>query len=214
MIAAPALDGYVFTTMADLGDIDLRAEAHRVAWTASTRTGHDVRTTMATWPYRADLDIIVTTPDGGLITAWYRNRDDIVRLNSGGQVVLSIPKAISSITDHSELDTRVAADGLGNIYALGTFNSAVFKFTSEGKFVNKFGSAGDQPGQLRAPHAIAVDGKGRVFVSDIKGVQVFDSNGRFLQLFKTEGPASGMVFNDKNELFVAARKQVMKFVLN
>jgi len=134
------------------------------------------------------FDDVVTTPDGGLITAWYRNRDDIVRLNSGGKVVLSIPKAISSITDHSELDTRVAADGLGNIYALGTFNSAVFKFTSEGKFVNKVGSAGDQPGQLRAPHAIAVDGKGRVFVSDIKGCRSLIAMAAFFNSLRPKVP--------------------------
>jgi DNA-binding beta-propeller fold protein YncE len=160
------------------------------------------------------FDDVVTTPDGGLLAAWYKNRDDIVRFNSSGQVTRTISQAISSITDQSELDTRVAADGLGNIYALGTFNSAVFKFSSEGKFVNKFGGSGDQPGQFRAAHAIAVDGKGRVFVSDISGIEVFDSDGRYLQTFKVDGAASGMVFNDKNELFVVARKQVMKFVLN
>jgi sugar lactone lactonase YvrE len=160
------------------------------------------------------FDDIVTTADGGFVCAWYKNRDDIVRFNPSGQVTRTIPKAISSVTDSSELDTRVAVDGLGNIYALGTFNNAVFKFTPEGKFTNKFGSEGDQQGQLRAPYALAVDGKGRVFVSDIKGVQVFDSEGRFLQTFKTDGPASGMVFNDKNELFVAARKEVVKYALN
>lgn len=160
------------------------------------------------------FDDVVSTPDGGLLAAWYKNRDDIVRFSASGQVTRSIPKAISGVTDESELNTRVAADGLGNIYALGTFNNAVFKFTSEGKFVNKFGSAGDQPGQFRAPYAIAVDGKGRVFVSDIKGIQVFDSEGRFLQTFKPQGYASGMVFNDKNELFIAGRKEVVKFVLN
>ena len=125
----------------------------------------------------AGFDDVVSTIDGGLVAAWYRNRDDIVRFNSSGQVTRSMQKAISSVTDRSELDTRVAADGLGNIYALGTFNNAIFKFNSEGKFLNKFGSAGDQPGQLRAPHAIAVDGKGRVFVSDFGGIQVFDSSG-------------------------------------
>ncbi|HXD32543.1 MAG TPA: hypothetical protein VN643_15585 [Pyrinomonadaceae bacterium] len=160
------------------------------------------------------FDDVVATADGGLLAACYRNRDDIVRFNSSGEVTRSIEKAISSVTDRSELDTRVAADGLGNIYALGTFNNAVFKFTSAGKFVNKFGSDGDQPGQFRAPQAIAADGKGRVFVSDIKGIQVFDSEGRYLQTFKTGGYASGMVFNDKNELFVAGRKEVFKFVLN
>lgn len=159
------------------------------------------------------FDDVITTADGGLIAAWYKNRDDIVRFDSGGQPTGSIRAAISSVTGDSELDTRVAADGLGNVYALGSFNNAVFKFTPDGKFANRFGSAGDQPGQFRAPSAIAVDGKGRVYVSDIKGIQVFDPDGRYLRVFKPEGSASGMVFNDKNELFVAARKQVIKFTV-
>jgi hypothetical protein len=89
----------------------------------------------------------------------------------------------------------------------------VFKFTPEGKFLNQFGSAGEQPGQFRAPQAIAVDGKGRVFVSDIKGIQLFDGNGRYLRTFQSEGGASGMVFNDKNELLVVGRTRVIKYAL-
>jgi len=159
------------------------------------------------------FDDISIAADGGLVAAWYKNRDDIVRFNSGGQVVRTIRAAISSVTDDSELDTHVAVDGLGNTYALGTFNNAVFKFSPEGKFITRFGDDGDQPGQFRAPSAIAVDGKGRIYVSDFKGVQVFDANGRYLTVFDPGGTASGMVFNDKNELFVAARKQVLKLAL-
>jgi hypothetical protein len=151
--------------------------------------------------------------DGSVIAAWYRNRDDIVRFSNSGQVTKTIRAAISGASGDSELNTRVAVDGLGNIYALGHFNSAVFKFTPEGKFLNQFGGAGEQPGQFRAPQAIAVDGKGRVFVSDIKGVQIFDGNGRYLRTFSSEGGASGMVFNDKNELFVVGRKHVIKYSL-
>lgn len=160
------------------------------------------------------FDDVSATPDGGLICAWYRNRDDIVRFNSEGQVVRSVRAAISSVTDRSELDTSVAVDGLGNIYALGTFNNGVFKFGPDGKFLNRFGSHGHQPGQISAGQAIAVDGKGRVYVSDTKGVQVWDSDGRYLAVFKPDGVASGMVFNDQNELFVVARKKVIKFGLN
>jgi DNA-binding beta-propeller fold protein YncE len=160
------------------------------------------------------FDDVITTADGGLIAAWYKNRDDIVRLGADGQVTRSLRAAISSISGDSELNTRVAADGLGNIYALGSFNNAVFKFSADGKFVNRFGSAGDQAGQFRAPQAIAVDGKGRVFVSDIKGIQVFDGDGRYLQVFKPDGLALGMVFNDKNELLIAGRTQVIKCALN
>ena len=122
-----------------------------------------------------------------------------------------IRAAISGQTDRSELNARVACDGLGQIYALGTFNDAVFKFSPEGKFLTQFGGDGDQPGQFRAPDAIAVDSQGRVYVGDFKGVQVFDANGRYLELIKVKGAASGMVFNDRDELFVVARTQVYKF---
>lgn len=159
------------------------------------------------------FDDVHVGADGGLVASWYKNRDDIVRFNSSGQVVRTIRAAISTVTDESELDTQVAIDGLGNIYALGSFNNAVFKFSPEGKFITRFGDAGDQAGQFRAPSAIAVDGKGRVYVSDFKGVQVFDSNGRYLAVFDPAGIASGMVFNDKNELFIAARNHVLRLAL-
>jgi len=115
------------------------------------------------------------------------------------------------VTENSELDTRVAIDGLGNIFALGTFNTAVFKFSPEGKYLNRFGGDGDQPGQFRAPEAIAVDGQGRVYVSDFKGIQVFDGAGRYLDLIKVDGFPFGMTFNDRNELFVATGKKIIKY---
>jgi len=160
------------------------------------------------------FDDIVATPDGGFVSAWYRNRDDIVRFDSNGKVARGIKSAISSVTDRAELNTRIAVDGLGNIYALGTFNNGIFKFGPEGKYINRFGGQGNQDGQLQAPSAIAVDGKGRVFVSDMKGVQMFDGDGRYLGTFKPDGGhASGMIFNDKNELFVVDRTKVVKLQL-
>lgn len=162
---------------------------------------------------RAYFDNARSLPDGGMIAIV--NNEDIVRFNAGGQAVRTISKSVSGQTDRSELDASVAADGVGNVYVLGTFNDAVFKYSPEGRFLNKFGGDGDGAGQFRAPQAIAVDGQGRVYVSDIKGIQVFDTDGRYLETFKVDGNvAFGMVFNDKNELFVAARTQVIKYVLN
>jgi len=159
------------------------------------------------------FDDVKATPDGGLLCSWHRHRDDIVRFDNGGNAVRTIRAAISTVADRSELSTRVATDGLGNIYGLGSFSNGVFKFSPDGRFLNRFGSQGQQPGQFNAVQAIAVDGKGRVYVSDIKGIQVFDGDGRYLTIFKPEGVAFGMVFNDKNELFVAARTKVIKFVV-
>ena len=160
------------------------------------------------------FDDISAAADGGFVAAWSRNTDDIVKFDSGGNVVRHIKAAISSVTDRSELNIRVSIDGSGNIYALGTFNDAVFKFSPEGKYLNKFGGDGDKPGQFRAPGSIAVDGHGKVYVGDIKGVQVFDSDGRFLRTFRPDGGnASGMIFNDKNELLLVDRTKVVKVAL-
>ena len=163
---------------------------------------------------RAYFDDARTTADGGLIGVM--NNEDIVRFNANGQVVRTINKSISTQTGDPESVDSMAVDGLGNIYALsGGHDVAVFKFSPEGRFINRFGSSGEQPGQFRAAHAIAVDGQGRIYVSDIKGIQVFGPDGRYIDVFKVEGHvAFGLIFNDKNELFVAARTQVIKYVLN
>ena len=162
---------------------------------------------------RSGFDDVTTAADGGLVTAWHSNRDDIIAFDANGKVVRTIPAAISSTSGDSELSMRVAVDGSGNIYALGRFNNAVFKFGRDGKFINRFGDAGDQPGQLRAPYSIAVDGHGRVYVGDMKGIQVFDANGRYLSIVNLKGMAFGMVFNDNNELFVIARDHVVKYAV-
>ena len=179
-----------------------------------TRYDGETGQSLGTVKYTEDgFDDVTIAPDGGLVCAWYRGRDDIIRFDAQGNVVREIHGAISTAADRSELNTRVAIDGRGNIYALGSFTSGIFKFSPDGKFINRFGGPGNQPGQISAASAIAVDGKGRVFVSDIKGVQVFDADGRYLSVFKPDGPASGMVFNDRNELLVVERKKVEKFTL-
>lgn len=162
---------------------------------------------------RSGFDDVAPAADGGLVTAWQSNRDDIVVFDANGKVVRSIPEAISGASGDSELDMRVAVDGAGYIYALGRFNDGVFKFARDGKFMNRFGSGGDQPGQFRAAYSIAVDGYGRVYVGDIKGIQVFDANGRYLALIGLKGMAFGMAFNEKNELFVVARDHVLKYAV-
>jgi len=86
--------------------------------------------------------------------------ETVIHMDINGKNLSTIPKAISTVTDDAELDSKIAVDGEGNIYILGTFNNAVFKFGPNGKYINKFGSDGDEQGQFRAPDAIAVDGQG------------------------------------------------------
>jgi sugar lactone lactonase YvrE len=160
---------------------------------------------------RNGFDDVAIAADGGLVAVWQGNRDDIVVFDANGKLARTIPEAISGASGDSELAMRVAVDGSGNIYALGRFNNGVFKFGRDGKYINRFGDDGDHPGQFRAPYSIAVDGYGRVYVGDMKGIQIFDANGRYLNVINPKGMAFGMVFNDKNELFVIARDHVVKY---
>lgn len=160
---------------------------------------------------RSGFDDVTVGADGGLVAALHGNRDDIVRFDQNGKVIGTTREAISGASGESELSMRVAVDGSGQVYALGRFNNGVFKFARDGKYLNRFGGDGDKPGQLRSAYSIAVDGYGRVYVGDIKGIQVYDADGRYLSILEQKGMAFGMVLNDKNELFVVSPDRVTKY---
>jgi len=163
------------------------------------------------------IDTAYLTADNGLVVAsTTASYDNVVRLDSQGKITLTIDHAISTVTEDSELDMKVAVDGVGNIYALGTFNNGVFKFNSDGKYQNRFGKDGDEPGNFRAPYTLAVDGQGRVYVSDFKGIQVFDNEGRYVDVIKPPlGKfAYGLFFDTSNNLWVAAGTEIYKYKLN
>ncbi len=158
-------------------------------------------------------DSITAAADGTLYAI--SGGETIVHLDINGKVLSTIPDAISSITDDSELDSKIAVDGEGNIYVLGTFNDAVFKFGPKGKYINKFGGDGDKPGQFRAPSAIAVDGQGNIFVSDFKGIQVFDKDGQYVDVIDIKGACFGMAFDDQGKLYISTNvSKIIKFAIS
>jgi len=63
----------------------------------------------------------------------------------------------------------------------GYGNARILEYTTDGKRVKVWGSAGSGPGQFKIPHGIATDGK-VVFVADRENarVQRFDLDGRYL----------------------------------
>jgi sugar lactone lactonase YvrE len=55
-------------------------------------------------------------------------------------------------------------------------NSRVQQFTNDGKYLRGIGGLGAKPGQFRVPHALALDSRGFLYVSDTMNgrVQKFD----------------------------------------
>ena len=85
----------------------------------------------------------------------------------------------------------IAVDSNGFVYVPDKLNSCIQKFTSDGKFVTKWGSYGSGDGEFDGPLSIAVDGNGFVYVVDYwnKRIQKFTSDGQFVT--KWGGPGSG-----------------------
>ena len=87
--------------------------------------------------------------------------------------------------------TDMAWDAAGNTFISdGYINSRVAKVDKDGNWVKSWGEPGDQPGQFRTPHNIAVDGNGNVYVADRGNsrIQVFDGDGKFLRQIKMDVP--------------------------
>ena len=140
--------------------------------------------------------------------------DNILRISPEGEV-RTVVDTRASTGERLSLD-KLAVNGTGTIYALDRSSSMVFKFSSDGRFINRFGGRGEQPGQVFSPHNIAIDGQGRVYVSDtFRAVHVFDAEGRYLDSFGGREVTFGLAINDRNEIFASLRNRhkIVKFVL-
>jgi sugar lactone lactonase YvrE len=87
-------------------------------------------------------------------------------------------------------------------------NGRVVKFSKDGKFIKAWGKHGSGPGEFSAPHSIAMDSKGRLFVADRSNgrIQIFDRDGKFIAEWKQFGRPSGL-YIDKNDVLYVADSQ-------
>ncbi len=154
------------------------------------------------------FDSLALLPDGRMVAI--SRGEDLVFLSASGEVTNHLEKVVSSVSGDSELSGQVAVDGLGNIYILGSFNNAVFIYDADGRYQNRFGSDGDQPGEFRGTGGLAVDGRGYIYVSDTDGVNVFDKNGRYIDVFRVSYYAHSIAVDDKGYVYVMTNQQMVE----
>ena len=77
--------------------------------------------------------------------------------------------------------TALSPDHTAIYVSDGYGNSAVHKFTQQGKLLHSWGASGMDPGQFNLPHNVCCDDDGWVYVADREShrVQVFDGNGHY-----------------------------------
>ncbi len=71
-------------------------------------------------------------------------------------------------------------------------NDRIQKFSTDGKFLMKFGSSGSGEGQFNRPSGMAVDKDGDIYVTDWLNnlVQVFDGDGNFVTVWTGDATLS------------------------
>jgi hypothetical protein len=131
----------------------------------------------------------------------------VFKFGSDGKVLMTLGKA-GETGDGPDTFNQPSAVGVGrngDIFVAdghgGDTNARIVKFTRDGKFIKTWGKKGTGPGEFDAPHALAFDSKGRLFVADRGNnrIQIFDQDGTFLEQWTQFSRPSGL-YIDKNDV--------------
>jgi DNA-directed RNA polymerase subunit RPC12/RpoP len=167
---------------------------------------------------------LTALPDGGLLGVWYEgrwgmitslegHRDDLVWFDAEGKTVRRLESAISGQTDNLALDIILAVDGQGNVFALSEYDREIFKFTSQGKFVDRIVVESREPNQSLLIDCIAVDGQGRVYVGGSDEITIFSPEGQFILTFGTVHSVRKMAFSEQGDLYIVSTDTVSRYTL-
>jgi hypothetical protein len=164
-----------------------------------------------TYPFQ---DAFVT-PSGDIYAV--NGRTTITVLDSDGRIKNVFDEGKSVGDD--VMFSRVVSSPSGEIFVLANL-TGIFKFSADGRYINRFGNVdmtGDSgiPSQLHGPLYLAVDGQGRLYVSQLgPAVKVFNGNGNYLDSFGGNTEAFGIAIDNANEIFLCSPLDytVRKFV--
>lgn len=154
----------------------------------------------------AKLDLtssLYPTVDGKIIAA---NRNDILLIDENLNVVSTFKNAAESAGIKNGFN-YLAVNGLGEIFAVSRDGKDLAKFSAEGKFVDRFKI---KPTRIED---MAIDPKGRIFITDSSEVFVYQPDGNLVDSFKAN-QCFAIIFNDQGELIMATRPFVVKYSVN
>ena len=156
-----------------------------------------------------DLEGNVYLTDVGLHTVQKRSLDGKLLMQIGEPRTPSPPH--SGVPFNQPTQVAVHPDS-GEIFVSdGYGNSAVHRFSPDGKLITSWGAPGDGPGEFSLPHAVCFVGDDRLLVADRENfrLQLFTLNGEFLaqkHMHKPQALFAGL--GDDTNIYVAEGRSV------
>lgn len=185
----------------------------------ATATG-TVQRTIAGSPAGLTFDDVAVDANGALYGLQsMATANTVVAFDAAGRVAHRWDNPVAAVDPEVPgMELRLAVDGLGQFDIVSFFADQVYRYDADGRFIDRFGSKGDQPGQLNSPKAIAVDGQSRIYVMQFLGaIDQFDPSGRFLGRIAVDygnGTPMGMTMDRAGFVYVVTNaSKVMKYQL-
>lgn len=158
---------------------------------------------------RVDRDGFIWTTDSAGHT--------VKKFRADGTLVMTLGKydVAGDGPDTFNQPTDVCVTVNGDFFVTdGYGNSRVVKFNKEGTYIKEWGTKGTGPGQFNLPHAIVQDSRGRLIVADRtnKRLQVFDTDGKFLEQWTHLGVPYGLYITKSDMLVVGDFESAKIFI--
>jgi DNA-binding beta-propeller fold protein YncE len=151
---------------------------------------------------RVDKDGFIWATDG---------QDNLIyKFTMDGKILLKLGKkgvaGENTSQDTFNRPTDIAVAPNGDFFVTdGYGNSRVVKFSKDGKFIKIIGGKkGTGQGEFNLPHSVVIDSKGRLIVGDRENarIQIFDQDGKFLEMWAGLGKPYGLYIAKDDTLYV------------
>ena len=144
---------------------------------------------------------------------------DLLKLDASGKVLARYKKIVSSVNKKDPaVNLEPVVDGVGNIYIISEIGDQIYAYDKDGKFTNRFGDSGREPGQLDHPGPAVIDGQGRLIVFNSGRLDRFSTSGRYIDgqtIGYSKGSPMGMAIDlDGNIYLVTNNGVVLKYHFN
>jgi mannose-6-phosphate isomerase-like protein (cupin superfamily)/sugar lactone lactonase YvrE len=134
----------------------------------------------------------------------------VFKFGPDGKVLMTLGRAGESGSGAMLFDqpTDVVTAPNGDIFVTDSHrngkNNRVVKFRKDGTFIKEWGRKGSGDGEIREPHTIAIDSRGRLFVGDRENnrIQIFDQEGQFIAAWHQFGRPSGIAIDKDDTIYV------------